>query len=455
MRIPNRPAAHKLHPVARMLLAVLLIAIFEGAIRKWLVQSSALPLLALRDGIVAYAIWRGIRMRWFRFKAWQEMLLAAWTAAVIFWTGLQVILQLQPPLIAILGLRSWLLYLWFAWLCSRTLSRADVERLLVLLGYLMIPMGVLAVLQNALPTGHFLNRSPEGDGTRVMEVVTGVVRTTGTFTFPSGYVMLTSVAVALALALLWGELKGMRSRVLRYGVIAAVFACVVVSGSRSAFLGAGIICLVSAACMVFSSKILNGRTIIVAAGILAAALSAPMIFPSAISSIAERFETASQSEDLEKRIASVAIGRNGSERSELSLLGQGIGMANNAAASLMGGERDFLIGETEADRMLGEAGLLGLLFIAIKVGLAIAGMLAAVRVLRRERTMLPLLLWTPTAMVLITGQITSQLSVHALGWSLLGLAWGSLNREAPLRRAVVRPVPGQAMRRFHQNVGSA
>lgn len=455
MRVRDRPAVHKLHPVARLLLTVLLIAILEGAIRKWLVQSSALPMLALRDGIVVYAIWRGIRMRWFRFNAWQETLFGAWTAAVIFWTGLQVMLQLQPPLIAILGLRSWLLYLWFAWLCGRTLSRADVERLLVLLGYLMIPMGVLAVLQHELPTGHFLNRSPEGDGTDVMQVVAGVVRTSGTFTFPSGYVMLANIAVALALALLWGELKGMRSRVLRYGVIAAVFACVVVSGSRSAFLGAGIIGLVSAASMVFSSKILSGRTIIVAAAIVAAPLLAPVVFPTAISSIAERFETAGQSEDLSKRIVSVAVGVNGAERSELPLLGQGIGMANNAAASLMGGERGFLIGETEADRMLGEAGLLGFLFIAIKVGLAIAGMLAAIRVLRRERTMLPLLLWTPAAMVLITGQITSQLSVHALGWSLLGLAWGSLNRETPLRRTVTRPPPWQAVRQFHQNVGSA
>lgn len=454
MRVRDRPAVHKLHPVARLLLTVLLIAIFEGAIRKWLVQSSAVPLLALRDGIVIYAIWCGIKMRWFRFNAWQETLLAAWTAAVIVWTGLQVMLNLQPPLIAILGLRSWLLYLWFAWLCGRTLSRADVERLLVLLGYLMIPMGVLAVLQHELPTEHFLNRSPEGDGTSVMQVVTGVVRTSGTFTFPSGYVMLTNIAVALALALLWGELKGMRSWVLRYGVIAAVFACVVISGSRSAFLGAGVIGLVSGACMVFSSKMLSGRTIIVAAGILAAPLLAQVVFPTAISNIAERFETASQSEDLGKRIASVAVGR-GSERSELPLLGQGIGMANNAAATLMGGERGFLIGETEADRMLSEAGLLGLLFIAIKVGLAIAGMLAAIRVLRRERTMLPLLLWTPAAMVLITGQITSQLSVHALGWSLLGLAWGSLNRETPLLRAVTRPLPWRAVRQFHQNVESA
>lgn len=433
MKFTVSAARQRLHPVARVLIAVLAIAIFEGAIRKWLVQGSALPLLALRDGLVAYALWLGLRRRWFHFAAWPESLLLTWTMLVVIWTTLQVMTQLQPPLIAALGLRSWLLYLWFAWLCRRTLVRSDVEYVLRLLALLVIPLAVLALLQHQLPPSHFLNRSPEGDEDSVVTVVWGIVRVTGTFSHPAGYVQLTYLTSTLALALLWGELKGLRSKALRWAVAAAAFTCVVVSGSRSAFLGAVIIALVSFGAICLSGRGFSGRAVGIIAVVASLPLLATAVFPTAISSIQQRFETASQSENLGERIASVAIGSNSKE---LHMFGQGIGMANNASATLLGRERQFLIGETEFDRLLGEGGILGAFFTVIKVAIAGFGMLSAILVLRRERSALPVLLWAPAAMVLATGQLTSQLSVHALGWLLIGLAWGSLNKARPARHGL-------------------
>lgn len=435
MRIPFLIASRHVHPVARVLMAVLAIAIFEGAIRKWVSQASTLPLMALRDGLVAYALVQGLRRGWLRFSAWPEALLLAWTALVLVWATLQVMAQLQPPLIAIVGLRSWLLYLWFAWLCRRTLARADVEYVLRMLALLVIPLAMLALLQHQLPPAHFLNRSPEGDEDSVVTVVWGIVRVTGTFTHPAGYAQLTYLTSTLALALLWGELKGFRSKPLRWAVVAAAFICVVVSGSRSAFLGAGIIALVSFGAIFLAGRGFSGRAVGIIAVVASLPLLATAVFPTAISSIQQRFEAASQSENLGERIASVAIGRNSKEP---HMFGQGIGMANNASTSLLGRERQFLIGETEFDRLLGEGGMLGAFFTVIKVAIAAVGMLSAILVLRRERSALPVLLWAPAAMVLATGQLTSQLSVHALGWLLIGLAWGSLNKARPARHGLRR-----------------
>ncbi|CAN8141330.1 hypothetical protein THIOSC13_540009 [uncultured Thiomicrorhabdus sp.] len=49
-----------LHPVGKFFIAIFLIVLFEGAIRKWVWGGATIPLLGLRDLIVVGAVFWGI-----------------------------------------------------------------------------------------------------------------------------------------------------------------------------------------------------------------------------------------------------------------------------------------------------------------------------------------------------------------------------------------------------------
>ena len=186
-RPARKAVSTRLSTTGRLFIAVMLVVIFEGAIRKWGAESSTLPLILLRDLLAAYTIVRALTRGHFRRQPQLTALMLAWSCCVIAWGLLQLTLGESSFAVLLIGLRFWLLYFWFGLAAAAGMSERDyVASLRVLLGALVL-MAPLAVLQHYSPPGSFVNKSLDTNEEDIFIVIAGIVRTTGTFSFTSGF----------------------------------------------------------------------------------------------------------------------------------------------------------------------------------------------------------------------------------------------------------------------------
>ena len=426
-------ALSPLDPLARTFLAVFVITTLEGAVRKWVWPGATIPLLVLRDALVLWALMQGTLHGGFSAMRNVFAVLICWSVMVAAWASLQLLNGLGTVVVAVIGIRAWLLYLWFAVLCARLLTAHSIQRLLWFAAYLVVPMAALGTLQHFLPIAHILNRQADSNAVEsIFTVADGIVRVTGTFSFTAGYVSFLSFVTPIILAIFAGELGAAGRPKARFSVCVAFFIGVVVSGSRGAFIGTGIML----AALVMGMLMLRRRVVrslFLVVGAMAFAYGiANVVFERAIGATQGRFESASQVESLMGRILS----SSGEESSwdQIVTLGQGIGMGNNAAGFFLNGSRDFLVGEAETDKMLGEAGFLGAIFTLLKwlVGVRVAW--SAFGSIKKSGTLLPWLMSVSVAILLLAGNLTSQLTAHAYGWLAIALAL-ALNRTTRTEHA--------------------
>ena len=425
-----------LHIVGKFFVAIFLIVLFEGAVRKWVWSGATLPLLGMRDLIVVIAVLWGIMHRYFDFRAWPELFLFSWSMLIIFWTGIQLIIELQPPIVGMIGLRFWVLYLWFVLLCVRALKWQDIEYLFKFSALTLLFMVPLALVQFMSPPTAFINKQT-GDEQYIFQVIRGVVRTTGTFSFTIGYTTYLSFVTPVVLWMMSGGLKDSMKPMLRTLIIGLFFVGVLVSGSRGAimttvfFVGMLFVFLLLANKLprIFSVKMFLG----LAGLIVLITLLFPILGRSFEANI-ERFETASRAEDLGGRILDIFIG---SDRTweKFDLLGHGIGAGANASAKFMGSGK-FSLGEYEIDRTINEGGIIGLVQIVFKWLIVLIGLIQSRRIFIRYHEILPLLIWLVIAIQIPTGSIIGQLTVHGLMLLLLATGFTALSswKNEKLRR---------------------
>jgi hypothetical protein len=130
---------------------------------------------------------------------------------------------------------------------------------------------------------------------------------------------------------------------------------------------------------------------------------------------------------------------------EAPFLGHGIGTGSNVGARLTSGEVGFLLAEEEWGKVLLELGpVLGAAFIGLR--LVLVGWLGwrSWRALRDDRNVLPLLIFSATALTVLQGQWAPP---TVLGFAVVGsgLLLGALNTGATTPRAIA--VPAEPTRR--------
>jgi hypothetical protein len=108
------------------------------------------------------------------------------------------------------------------------------------------------------------------------------------------------------------------------------------------------------------------------------------------------------------------------------MLGAGLGGGTNFAGVAATGQRTFLLAETESARTVLEGGILGIIYLALKVWVVGIGLRKSFAMARRTANILPAMLWMTTAIALFSWPIIGQLTVNALGNILLALALASL-----------------------------
>jgi hypothetical protein len=419
-------AKERMSAIAKIFIVVLLIVVTEGAVRKWVSAEFTTPLVLLRDVLALWCVALAIQGGGLRLNKTTGALLGSWSVLVMGWALLQAVVNEIPLTIVAIGLRFWLLYLWFAVAVAVSVSEYDFRQIMRSILVLMVLMAPLVVAQYLQPPAAFINKQVSDDeNDLIFTVIFGVVRTTGTFSFTLGFTTFLALATPFALALLTAKADGPKQKYWKVLAVGAMLVGTMVSGSRTAFVTFFVVMIGYLIYLFFLTRIrLRLRTYVSIIGgtLLVALLS--LTFSSALDAIEERAEGAAESEDVAQRVIEMFVG-NEYLRENFEIIGNGIGYGANFAGVVLTGERAFLNGETEIDRTLLSGGLLGLFFQVLKLLVCGWGIFRSARI-ARNGTALPLLLWISSAIGLLTWAVTGQLTANAMGYTLAGLALAAM-----------------------------
>lgn len=417
------------------------IVIFEGALRKWVNPSFGIPLLAIRDLVVVFLLMKAIKKRYLKFNKLPEIITLIWTIIVFIWTSLHIILGFIPVAVGLLLFHFWILYLWLALIGYRTLTTYDIEKILKLLLFSLIPMVILTTIQFLSPVESFINKqvgSVGGEG--VFLVTAGIVRTTGTFSFTMGYTTYLTLLTPLIFWLM--SSKGfVKSTLLKNILILSYFIGALVSGSRAVIFFTVGMFMVYFASFFLSGKFKKIKTKTILLSMILTIIVGYYAYPfleKAYNANTSRMESASKSEDVETRIIDTFIG-NKRTWDRFTLLGHGMGGGSNAARPFMtsNGE-EFIMGEMEIDRILTEGGIVGIIFELLKVILIIFALFKTFRILIKYKTTLPFLFWFYLSVQILTTSTTGQISVHAFVFLSLAIGFKLLDRKTTYKLEQLR-----------------
>lgn len=427
-----RPAAPnvvstRLSTTGKLFVSVMLIVIYEGAIRKWVSDSSTLPLILLRDLLATYTIVRALTRGHFRRQPQLAALMLAWSCCVLGWGLLQLTLGESSFTMLLIGLRFWLLYFWFGLAAAVGMNERDyIAALRALLASLVL-MAPLAVLQHYSPPGSFINKSLDADVESIFVVITGVVRTTGTFSFTSGFTIFVSACAPFALGAFEARKRRPVHRILALTAFGGLIACALVSGARASIIyTGGMLMIFLFGNLLFAPMRRKGFALLAALFAVFTVGAMAYIFQDAVEATRQRFDIAAQSEDLLTRVVSIFFG----ERDVLdraTWLGAGIGIGSNLAQYVQfSGRTVFLYAESEAGRTLIEGGLVGGLFVLLKIALIIGGFLKGLQRSMQVRAVFPILVWVAISLALVTWPVIGQLTANGIFGVLLALGLLSL-----------------------------
>jgi hypothetical protein len=412
--------------IRRLVYAYFFLLILEGALRKWIFPSMSGPLLIIRDPILltiyATALYRGI---W----PWNR-----WIFTVLGLAVASVILSLAvgcPLTITLFGLRTDFWQIPLIFLMPSILTGQEVRRIGRWMLLMMPAMAVLALLQFRAGPEHWLNATTGGvvsEQSQQLFAAQGRVRPSGTFSFVTGMVSF----LALGSAFVFEAFLEGAGRMWLWLVTGTMVLALGISGSRSAILCVGIVA--AAAGLMCAGN--PGRMRRIAAPLAAAALAFAALhgladFRQGLVVDKGRFDSAGGlKEGIVYRWFSDFVSAWEAER-EAPWLGEGLGLGTNVGAGLATGTRQFLLAEGEWARVILESGpVLGLAFIALRVGIAIYLLRRAVRSVRERDDALPGLLLAAGAFDLITGQ-WGQATVSGFAVLTAGLCLASSADEDP------------------------
>lgn len=403
----------RISATAKYALVVLLIAIFEGAIRKWLSSGLGSILIGVRDVLTVISIIVAFVEKPNISHSILFKLVVVWCFFVISWGLIQVFINQTPFLLFIVGIRFWLLYFVFAVSIGLSISERDFDYIVYSLFFVAVLMMPLIVVQHLLPPSHFINKQIENNSERIFVVANDIVRTTGTFSFTLGQTTFLGLLTPLVLGYITNSNN--KRTILTWGALISVVVCTILSGSRGAIL---LFFSVFAIYILFEfillKKILTKSHGILIVVIMLGVVLSPVIFSRAIDATQERFESASESESMSDRILSTFAGEPFVIDS-MSWTGSGIGNGSNFAAIFLTGDNGFMLAETEPGRNLLEGGLLGVVFVIIKWLLFFLSGFVSVVLSMKNRDCMYILLCLLTFIAVLTWSVTGQITANVLG----------------------------------------
>lgn len=318
--------------------AIILTLVFEGILRK-LLPPLAFPIFVLKDVICILSI---IAVRDGQSSMTSVGLLKRYYVLVIFFLPVFLRTLFLDPFLAIFGTKQYLLYISLAFLIPKAFPKTEYQslrKLFKVLPVLLIPTTLIAVLQNALPSGHWLNATVDGQSLEEF-TVEGYQRVSSTFSFTAQYSWFLNAICASLFAYMFTFPT--RKRITQKGLIVVYIVMLLIgafiTGGRTAVLGCGATILIGAFFSLvrsFSYFLKQASGIIVSAGIamMILRIAKPEYF-AAYEIRSAGSGKVSHSEEIGSRIISQFTHWNvwfWNQDAESILLGNGIGVMTNGS----------------------------------------------------------------------------------------------------------------------------
>jgi hypothetical protein len=354
------------------LFGVFVLLVFEGALRKWALPGAQAQIYLLKDAILL-AVYLGFMLdnrRTLPAPAGTGLIKIVLVVGFV-WGCIEVFNPNNPSiLVGVHGLKAYFLYAPIAFILPYTIKSR--EHLFVLIRrylFMAIPVAVLGFMQIIAGPASSLNvyvSNSEDTSTMVLARFgeENFVRTSGTFSYISGYTAFLGFVAFLAIGYNMAHGWRLKKNIIPIVALSLVVGAMFTTGSRGPIwilLATGPVILWLAA----TSKILSLQTamrlslLVPVITILALNLS-----PQAFQAFMERAEQADTSYTLERAFS--WFYQTTGVLSDEPLLGIGIGTTHPAALSITGAEvpwwlPDELLTEDEMARVTVELGPIGLL----------------------------------------------------------------------------------------------
>jgi hypothetical protein len=407
-------------------LLIFFYILFEGAVRKWFLPNLILEITLLRDCIVIYGILYSFKNGIYDKSNWQENVIFFWTILVVVWAFVQFLIYQNNYKIYLVGFRGWVLYFWFALMFLNAFNKDTLDLISKTILLSIIPIGLLSIVQHFLPITHALNvqsglEAFPGEG--IFTVTSGIPRTTGTFTFVSGFSEYMKFITPFFVYFIDGAYKNNLSKKIKVTLILIFFLTCLTSGSRTTIMFASIIMFCYFLYVAKNSKEKRIATYIF--WTLGLGIVGLVFFKTAIDATFERFVTAASGENSYYRIFVTIFGTSEAWE-KFTFLGKGIGAGSNLSQSYVGNQV-FSLGEFESTRNLREGGALGLLFLLFKVFFSIIILLKSYKISKSSNNILPFFFSLYVAQQVLMASTTSNLSSHAFTFLGLGFLFSILS----------------------------
>jgi hypothetical protein len=348
----------------------LLMVLFEGALRKWILPSLAGPLLIIRDPLCIWILltaWKKgqLNLNYFGISMLFIGFVSIYTAYFLGHGNIYV---------ALYGARILLLHFPLIFVISKVLSYEDVVKFGRFLVIITIPMTMLIIMQFYSPQTAWINKSVGGEAGGGFSGAMNFFRPPGTFSFTNGNTLFYNLS-ACFIIFFWFNYKLINRLILIAATIALLLA-IPFSISRSLLFQVIISIGFAAIYTLRKPKYVGG--LFVAAILLigiSIGLSMTSFFSTATDVLTARFTIANS---IEGGIDGVFFDRflGGmiqaiTYSSHQPFFGFGLGMGTNVGAMLLSGERYFLLSEGEWGRVIGPVFGLTIIFLRMKLAVNI------------------------------------------------------------------------------------
>ncbi len=396
----------------------LILLIFEGALRKWVMPGAQEALLIIRDPVLILiymlAIGSGIVPR--------NMFIGALAGLVLMSLLFSFLAGQSNILVTVYGLRTNYLHVPLIWVMAEALDRKDVEDLGSFILLIVLPMVAIMMLQFRSPMDAWINRGVGGDDVGQIYGAAGRIRPPGFFSFITGPMVFFPLAAAFFLH------QATLGRRLWWPVLmacgVALVIAVPISISRGCMIATAAVGGVYVLCMLSLGLISASIVRFAATGlVLMVALSFLPIFKQAQDVFMSRWDTAAAESEghawgsLTSRVLS-GFTQPFENAANAPFFGNGIGVGSNVGARLLSGRAGFLLAEDEWSKSLLELGpLLGTAFILYRTVLTAYLFFISLGALFRKRDPLPMGIWAACAPAILLYQWAPP---TLLGFSVFG-----------------------------------
>ncbi len=391
--------------------------------RKWLLPGLSGILLIIRDPVVI-----AIYLVAMRDGIFPRSTFVTCTMGLAVVSAVTSLATESTPSVILYGVRADFLHLPLIVLLPRILNAEDVRRIGFALLLTLPGMTVLALLQFKGGPDSYWNVGAGGEIGGQLYAAEGKVRASGTFSFVTG------MASYLALCTAFLLYNWVPRRVYPFWVavacLPALILTLVISGSRAAVLSVAIVCGAMFYMAIRRPQNLGAAIRpLLFASVAFVALS--WLTPTINEGLAVHHNRFEGGGGLKKGILfrmgeDIVSGWNA--LFQAPPLGVGLGIGTNAGAKLMSGQRKFLLGEGEWQRVIMETGpVLGGGYLLLRFGALFIIMYSALNAFRRDQS-LPLLLASVVIVDLLFGQFGQP---TALGFTVFtaGLALAAAEEE--------------------------